>query len=95
MLRQTVKDHIGGLNFGYRKQLREKSVTYVNAYAVFIDPHTVEYTEIVKKQVPELLCFVESIYSHETKSQACWSHVSDDSRILHGLFIICDLLISR
>jgi thioredoxin reductase (NADPH) len=51
VLRQTVKDHIGGLNFGYRKQLREKTVTYVNALAVFVDPHTVEYTEMVKKQV--------------------------------------------
>ena len=25
-------------------------VNYVNAYAVFVDPHTVEYTEIVAKQ---------------------------------------------
>jgi thioredoxin reductase (NADPH) len=49
-LTQTVKNHIGSLNFGYRKSLRENKVTYVNAYAVFVDPHTVEYTELVNKQ---------------------------------------------
>lgn len=47
----AVQDHIGSLNFGYRISLREKSVEYVNARAVFIDPHTIECTNKAKKVV--------------------------------------------
>lgn len=50
-LKTTVKEHIQSLNFGYRKAVREKSVTYINAYAVFVDPHTVEYTVKIGKKV--------------------------------------------
>merc|ERR1719309_621930 len=35
-----VQNHIGALNWGYRVALREKSVTYMNVYAEFTDPHT-------------------------------------------------------
>lgn len=37
-----VQKHVKSLNFGYRKVLREKSVTYLNAYAQFVDAHTVK-----------------------------------------------------
>ncbi len=37
---QEVQNHIGGLNWGYRVALREKSVDYLNEYAEFVDPHT-------------------------------------------------------
>jgi thioredoxin reductase (NADPH) len=37
-----VQAYIKSLNFGYRKVLREKSVTYLNAYAQFVDEHTVK-----------------------------------------------------
>jgi hypothetical protein len=47
-LRQTVKDYILSLNFGYKKALRDKAVEYINAYASFVDPHTVEYTTVVR-----------------------------------------------
>ncbi len=37
---QEVQNHIGGLNWGYRVALREKSVDYLNEYAEFVDEHT-------------------------------------------------------
>ena len=39
---QAVQDHIGSLNWGYRVSLREKSVTYLNEYATFVDDHTLK-----------------------------------------------------
>jgi len=44
LLVRGVQDYIGSLNWGYRVQLREKKVNYVNAYAEFIDAHTIEAT---------------------------------------------------
>ncbi|XP_033113803.1 thioredoxin reductase 1, cytoplasmic-like [Anneissia japonica] len=41
-LRKGVQDHIGSLNWGYRVALRDKSVAYQNAYAEFVDPHTIK-----------------------------------------------------
>ncbi|XP_043219555.1 thioredoxin reductase 1, cytoplasmic-like [Amphibalanus amphitrite] len=38
----AVQSHIGSLNWGYRVQLREKRVTYLNAYAQFVDEHTLK-----------------------------------------------------
>lgn len=40
-----IQDHIRSLNFGYRVQLRQKGVTYKNALAKFVDPHTLELTD--------------------------------------------------
>jgi len=37
-----VQSYVKSLNFGYRKVLREKSVTYLNAYAQFVDAHTIK-----------------------------------------------------
>lgn len=45
----AVQDHIGSLNWGYRVALREKNVNYLNAYGVFVDPHTLECTDRAKK----------------------------------------------
>lgn len=39
---EGVQNYIGSLNWGYRVALREKNVTYLNAYAEFVDPHTVK-----------------------------------------------------
>ena len=39
---QAIQDYVKSLNFGYRVKLREKKVTYLNAFAKFVDPHTVE-----------------------------------------------------
>jgi len=46
---EAIQDHIGSLNWGYRTSLREKKVEYLNAYGVFVDPHTVECTDRAKK----------------------------------------------
>jgi len=39
---EQIQNHIGALNWGYRVSLREKSVTYLNEYAEFTDPHTLK-----------------------------------------------------
>nr|XP_006120269.2 thioredoxin reductase 3 [Pelodiscus sinensis] len=41
---EAVQNYIGSLNWGYRVSLREKTVTYINAYAEFIDPHKIKAT---------------------------------------------------
>jgi len=44
-LRQNVQDHIKGLNFAYRVQLREAGVTYINKLGKFIGPNTMEVVD--------------------------------------------------
>lgn len=39
---EAVQNHIGSLNWGYRVALREKKVTYENAYGQFIGPHRIK-----------------------------------------------------
>ena len=46
VLRTNVQNHIKGLNFGYRTELREKEVRYINALGRFTGPHTLECTEV-------------------------------------------------
>ena len=38
----AIQAHIGSLNWGYRVALREKKVEYINAFAEFVDPHTLK-----------------------------------------------------
>jgi len=40
-----VQDHIKSLNFGYRVQMREEKVKYLNKLGAFVDPHTLETTD--------------------------------------------------
>jgi hypothetical protein len=40
-LSSIPQDHIGSLNWGYRVELRDKQVEYFNAYASFVDAHTI------------------------------------------------------
>jgi len=42
---EAVQNHIGSLNFGYRTALRQKGVTYINAYGRFKDAHTIIATK--------------------------------------------------
>lgn len=44
-LKNSVQDHIKGLNFGYRVQLREQNVTYLNKLGKFISAHEMEVTD--------------------------------------------------
>ncbi|XP_012877146.1 PREDICTED: thioredoxin reductase 1, cytoplasmic isoform X1 [Dipodomys ordii] len=41
---EAVQNHIGSLNWGYRVALREKKVTYENAYGKFVGPHRIKAT---------------------------------------------------
>lgn len=47
---QGIQDHIGSLNWGYRVALREKKVNYLNAFAQFVDAHTIKTTDRRKKE---------------------------------------------
>jgi thioredoxin reductase (NADPH) len=40
----AVQDYIGSLNWGYKNELRDKKVEYLNAYGTFVDPHRLEVT---------------------------------------------------
>ena len=42
---EKVQAHIKMANFNYRVNLRQKKVEYINAYAEFVDPHTVKATD--------------------------------------------------
>nr|KAF6373521.1 EP300 interacting inhibitor of differentiation 3 [Pipistrellus kuhlii] len=53
---EAVQNHIGSLNWGYRVALREKKVTYENAYGRFVGPHRIKATNNKGK---------EKIYSAE------------------------------
>eukprot|EP00594_Rhizosolenia_setigera_P012622 CAMPEP_0178968562 /NCGR_PEP_ID=MMETSP0789-20121207/18340_1 /TAXON_ID=3005 /ORGANISM="Rhizosolenia setigera, Strain CCMP 1694" /LENGTH=628 /DNA_ID=CAMNT_0020654539 /DNA_START=51 /DNA_END=1937 /DNA_ORIENTATION=+ len=44
-MRQNVQNHIRGLNFKYRVNLRENEVNYINKLGKFIDPHTIEVVD--------------------------------------------------
>ncbi|XP_043375627.1 thioredoxin reductase 3 isoform X2 [Dermochelys coriacea] len=41
---EAIQNYIGSLTWGYRVSLREKTVTYINAYAEFIEPHKIKAT---------------------------------------------------
>lgn len=47
---EAIQAHVGSLNWGYRVALREKKVQYMNAYAEFVDPHTLKTTDKKKKE---------------------------------------------
>lgn len=44
-MRENIQDHIKGINFGYRVQLREAGVTYLNKLGRFTGPNTLECTD--------------------------------------------------
>lgn len=41
----NVQNHVHMLNFRYRVGLKSADVTYFNALATFVDPHTVSYQQ--------------------------------------------------
>lgn len=45
VLRENVQNHIMGLNFKYRVNLRENKVTYLNKLGKFVDKNTLELTD--------------------------------------------------
>lgn len=50
-MKNAIQDHIGSLNWGYRVQLREKKVDYHNAYAQFVDKHTIKAVNKKGKEI--------------------------------------------
>ena len=43
-LRENIQNYIKGINFGYKKKLKQIDVDYVNARAAFKDAHTVAFS---------------------------------------------------
>uniref|UniRef100_A0A8C9S150 thioredoxin-disulfide reductase (NADPH) n=1 Tax=Scleropages formosus TaxID=113540 RepID=A0A8C9S150_SCLFO len=43
-MKTAVNNYIASLNWGYRVQLRDKNVTYMNSYAEFVEPHKIKAT---------------------------------------------------
>ncbi|XP_018616285.2 thioredoxin reductase 1, cytoplasmic-like [Scleropages formosus] len=41
-MKTAVNNYISSLNWGYRVQLRDKNVSYVNSYAEFMEPHKIK-----------------------------------------------------
>lgn len=44
-MKNAIQDHIGSLNWGYRVDLRDKKVNYVNGYGEFINNHKINATK--------------------------------------------------
>lgn len=42
-LRTNIQNYIKGINFGYKKKLKEIGVDFIEARAKFKDPHSVEF----------------------------------------------------
>ncbi|KRZ96424.1 Thioredoxin reductase 2, mitochondrial [Trichinella sp. T8] len=49
-LRVNVQKHIRSLNWGYRVQMNENSVTYLNAYGSFVDANTIKTVDKANKE---------------------------------------------
>ncbi|KRX60862.1 Thioredoxin reductase 1, cytoplasmic, partial [Trichinella sp. T9] len=46
----AIQSHITSLNWNYRVQLREKSVTYLNAFGTFVGSHSIKATDKRNKE---------------------------------------------
>jgi len=44
-VRTNVNYHIKSINFGYKKDLKQKKITYYNEFASFVDAHTVSLVD--------------------------------------------------
>jgi pyruvate/2-oxoglutarate dehydrogenase complex dihydrolipoamide dehydrogenase (E3) component len=49
VLSDAIKEYIASMNWGYRVQLRENHIDYLNAFGEFIDSHTLKTTAFDKK----------------------------------------------
>lgn len=49
---EAIQNYIGSLNWGYRLSLREKSVTYLNSYGEFVEPHKIKVCAVLKYFIP-------------------------------------------
>jgi hypothetical protein len=44
-MRDAIQNYIGSLNWGYKVQLRDKKVEYINAYGKLVDNHKVNVSQ--------------------------------------------------
>jgi thioredoxin reductase (NADPH) len=54
VLRENIQNYIKGINFGYKKKLKEIGVDFIDARAKFKDPNTVAFEFGTDKQAHEL-----------------------------------------
>eukprot|EP00486_Rosalina_sp_Unknown_P006751 CAMPEP_0201572846 /NCGR_PEP_ID=MMETSP0190_2-20130828/16351_1 /ASSEMBLY_ACC=CAM_ASM_000263 /TAXON_ID=37353 /ORGANISM="Rosalina sp." /LENGTH=518 /DNA_ID=CAMNT_0047999121 /DNA_START=37 /DNA_END=1593 /DNA_ORIENTATION=- len=47
---ETVTNYVKSLNWGYKVQLNEHGITYIKAFAKFVDAHTIEYEKRKKTE---------------------------------------------
>lgn len=55
---EGIQAHIGSLNWGYRVALREKKVNYLNAYAEFVDAHTLKVKLFIVSHIDSIFAIV-------------------------------------
>uniref|UniRef100_A0A8C3MX87 Uncharacterized protein n=1 Tax=Geospiza parvula TaxID=87175 RepID=A0A8C3MX87_GEOPR len=70
---ESVQNYIGSLNWGYRVALRDKKVTYENAYGEFVGPHTIKATN--KKGVEKLYTAETFIIATGERDHATWVYL--------------------
>ena len=77
---EAVQNHIGSLNWGYRVALREKKVTYENAYGEFVGPHRIKVSVWLPKKV--FFGFVSLSFCWGRKSEGDYpnKNISDPDR---------------
>ncbi|XP_039627056.1 thioredoxin reductase 3 [Polypterus senegalus] len=49
-MKDAISSYIGSLNWGYRVELRNKNVAYLNSYAEFVEPHKIKATNARGKE---------------------------------------------
>ncbi|XP_028680184.1 thioredoxin reductase 3 [Erpetoichthys calabaricus] len=50
-MKDAISNYIGSLNWGYRVELRNKNVAYLNSYAEFVEPHKIKATNARGKEI--------------------------------------------
>ncbi|XP_037659356.1 thioredoxin reductase 3 isoform X2 [Choloepus didactylus] len=63
---EAIQNYIGSLNWGYRLSLRENSVTYVNSYGEFVEPHKIKVQQLEKGSPGKLKVVAKSTEGSET-----------------------------
>uniref|UniRef100_A0A8C9WHM7 Thioredoxin reductase 3 n=1 Tax=Scleropages formosus TaxID=113540 RepID=A0A8C9WHM7_SCLFO len=64
-MKTAVNNYIASLNWGYRVQLRDKNVTYMNSYAEFVEPHKIKVEELEKGEPGRLKVTAKSTETDE------------------------------
>ena len=82
---QNIQDYIGGLNWGYKVELRDKNVKYINSYGVIQDPHTIKATN---KRGKEEMITTDKIlgkFSYKKSIASNWNQLFTEKQIYKNL----------